>query len=161
MQKEHITKGEIKLIGLSLRTNNQNEIDPMKGKIFPLIQKYFHETWAKNIPHRKNPNVTFCAYTDYENDHTGDYTYFIGEEVTDINGVPEGFDMLIIPAQTYDKFTTNPGQMPDVIRNAWFEIWEMYPKAGQRKYLTDFEVYDERAADHSKIILDIYIGVHA
>jgi predicted transcriptional regulator YdeE len=51
--------------------------------------------------------------------------------------------------------------MPDVIVNAWKEIWEMSSKqlCGDRSYKTDFEIYDERAADHQNIVLDLYIGI--
>ena len=51
--------------------------------------------------------------------------------------------------------------MPDVIVNAWKEIWEMSPKqlGGHRSYKADFEIYDERAADHQNIVLDLYIGI--
>ena len=49
----------------------------------------------------------------------------------------------------------------DVIVNAWKEIWEMSSKqlGGHRSYKADFEIYDERAADHQNIVLDLYIGI--
>lgn len=161
MQKEQIQKPEMKLMGISVRTNNAIELDPLQGKILPCIQKYFHSNLVEKMPGRKNPGTTFCAYTDYESDHTGDYTYFIGEEVESLDNVSEGFDVLIIPAQTYVKFTTGPGPMPGVIRDAWFAIWDMPEEelGGARAYLTDFEIYDERAVDHSQIVLDVCIGI--
>lgn len=162
MQQEQITRPEIKLVGICVRTNNKQEADKINGKIFPCIKRYFHEGFAEKIANRKNPNTTFCAYTDYESDQTGDYTYFIGEEViTFPPSLPEGFEKLVIPKQHYAKFTTGPAPMPDVIVNAWNEIWKMTPKefGGKRAFKTDFEIYDERAADHQKIVLDLYIGI--
>ena len=41
----------------------------------------------------------------------------MGEKVSTISNVLEGFETITIPGQTYVKFTTNPGDMPDVIRN--------------------------------------------
>lgn len=151
----------MKLMGLSLRTNNVTEQDPVNGKIFPAIQRYFHGDLATQMPGRKAPGTTFCAYTDYESDHTGDYTYFIGEEVESLDNVPAGLDTLIIPPQTYAKFTTDPGPMPSVISDAWLAIWNMSQEelGGARAYLTDFEIYDERAADHNQIVLDVCIGI--
>jgi predicted transcriptional regulator YdeE len=75
--------------------------------------------------------------------------------------LPEGFQTLVIPKQQYVKFTTRPAPMPDVILNAWKEIWKMSPNelGGKRCYLTDFEIYDERAADHQNIVLDICVGI--
>jgi len=51
--------------------------------------------------------------------------------------------------------------MPDVVREPWYKIWQMTPDelGGTRRYLADFEIYDERAQDHEKLVLDIYIGV--
>lgn len=163
MKKSHETLPEKKLIGIQVRTNNQTEIDPMTGKIFPIVRRFFHEKLFENIPNRTKPGTTFCCYTDYESDHTGDYTYFIGEEVNSLHQVPEGLETLIIPAQSYTKFTTNPAPMPDVVRNAWFSIWKMTETdlGGKRRYHTDFEIYDERANDHQNIVMDLYIGVVA
>lgn len=161
MQKTTIKKDEIKLIGISTRTSYQLELDKMNGKILPCVQKYFHNSLFDKIPNRKKPGTTFCVYTGYDSDYKGSYTYFIGEEVKSFDDKPEGFDKLIIPKQTYAKFTTNPAPMPDVIVNAWEKIWKMSPKelGGKRSYISDFEIYDERASDHQKIVLDLYIGI--
>lgn len=161
MKKTSSKREEIKLVGLKVRTNNKNELGSLEGKIFPCVQQYFQQQLFNKIPNRKNPGTTLCVYTDYESDHTGDYTYFIGETVNSFDGIPEALHALLIPAQNYIKFTTKPGSMPKVLRDAWIEILEMSPKdlGGKRAYRADFEVYDERAADHSKIVLDIYIGI--
>ncbi|MBL4817760.1 MAG: AraC family transcriptional regulator [Deltaproteobacteria bacterium] len=161
MQKESASLPEIKLVGISVRTNNKLEIDPNTGKIFGIVQKYFHGQLADQIQDRKKPGTTFCAYTNYESDHNGDYTYLIGEEVNDFGTLPEGFEKLSIPAQAYAKFTNGPGPMPEVVREPWFKIWNMSAQdlGGERSYQTDFELYDERAADHEKIVLDIFIGL--
>jgi predicted transcriptional regulator YdeE len=68
---------------------------------------------------------------------------------------------LTIPSQQYAKFTTSPAPLPEVIVNAWLKIWKMSQAqiGGKRRYQTDFEIYDERAADHQNIILDIYISI--
>lgn len=162
MDKVIAKKPEIKLVGICVRTSYQQELDKMKGHIFPCVQRYFHGSFGDKISHRKKPGTTFCAYTQYASDYKGAYTYFIGEEVDSIDKkLPDGFSTLIIPAQTYAKFTTQPAPMPDVIVNAWKKVWEMQPKqlGGERNYLTDFEIYDERAADHQKIVLDLYVGI--
>src|ERR1043165_786473 len=108
MKKQIIELPEKKLIGISLRTNNKTEIDPITGKIFGCVQRYFHEGLFNKIPHRKNPGVTLCAFANYESDYTGDYDYFIGEEVTSLDGCPLDLVAHVIPAQTYVKFTNGP-----------------------------------------------------
>jgi predicted transcriptional regulator YdeE len=152
---------EIKLVGLHVRTNNKAEMDPLTAKISPCVQQYFHQQWAEKIPHRTHPGRTFCAYTNYESDYTGDYTFYIGEEVNSLEDIPEGLESHIIPPQTYINFITQPGPMPTVLINAWQDIWKMSSEnlSGERSYHTDFEVYDERASDPQNTILDIYIGI--
>lgn len=161
MQKTQTNLDEIKLVGFQARTNNQNEMDPISAKIGPLVQQYFQQQAAEKISNRTNPGRTFCAYTDYESDHTGDYTFFIGEEVTSFGEITESMESLSIPAQKYAKFTTDSGPMPVVVINAWQRIWQMPTKelGGDRRYDTDFEIYDKRAQDPSNTILDIYIGI--
>lgn len=161
MEKQKVTLPEIKLIGISVRTNNEIEINPLSGRIFGCIQRYFHQKLFENIPHRKKPGTTLCVYTDYESDHTGDYTYLIGEEVDSFEGCPSDLTTHTIPQQDYVKFTNGPGPMPEVVREPWFKIWQMNEQdfGGKRRYAADFEVYDERASDHQNIVLDILIGI--
>ncbi|MBU6184155.1 MAG: GyrI-like domain-containing protein [Rickettsiales bacterium] len=161
MQKTVTELPEIKLLGILCRTNNTAEINISSAKIAPTIQKYFRQAVGEEIPNRKNPGTTYCVYTDYESDFTGDYTYFIGEEVKFVGDSMEGFSSIIIPAQNYAKFTSKPGIMPEVCIDMWQNIWKMKSGelGGKRAYLADFEVYDKRALDPSKTVLDIYVGV--
>jgi predicted transcriptional regulator YdeE len=161
MQKTVTELPEIKLLGILCRTNNTAEMNISSAKIAPTIQKYFRQAVGEEIPNRKNPGTTYCVYTDYESDFTGDYTYFIGEEVKFVGDSMEGFSSIIIPAQNYAKFTSKPGIMPEVCIDMWQNIWKMKSGelGGKRAYLADFEVYDERALDPSKTVLDIYVGV--
>ncbi len=161
MQKIVTALPEIKLLGILCRTNNTAEMNISSAKIAPTIQKYFRQAVGEEIPNRKNPGTTYCVYTDYESDFTGDYTYFIGEEVKFVGDSMEGFSSIIIPAQNYAKFTSKPGIMPEVCIDMWQNIWKMKSGelGGKRAYLADFEVYDKRALDPSKTVLDIYVGV--
>ena len=161
MQKIKTDLPEIKLVGITTRTNNAAEINPVTSKIGPTVQKYFHNELAEKITGRKKPGTTYCSYTEYENDFTGDYTYFIGEEVASFDNLPDGFSKLIIPTQQYAKFTSDPGAMPNVVISLWQKIWQMSPEelGSTRNYVADFELYDERAVDHQNMVLDVYVGI--
>lgn len=161
MQKTTIILPAINLIGITARTSNKNELDWGNGKILPCIQKYFGESISEKIPNRKHKGTTYCVYTDYESDFNGEYTYFIGEEVDSIDSIPSDLKTVIIPSQTYIKFTNGPGPMPNVVKEPWQKIWQMTPEdlGGERNYIADFEIYDERASDHQNVVLDIYIGI--
>lgn len=161
MHNEVTHLDEIQFIGMSIRTNNQDEQNQETAKIGPLVGRYFSQQLAEQIPNRINPGVTLCVYTDYESDEHGQYTYFIGEAVSSIDEIPEGFTSKKISAGKFTKFTTEPGPMPMVVIKAWQHIWGLSSDGlgGQRNYLADFEVYDQRAADPSNSVVDLYIGV--
>lgn len=161
MQKIITKLPEIKLVGITTRTSLAAEMNLTTARIGATVQRYFHENYPEKILQRKKPGVTYCAYTSYESDFTGEYTYFIGESIDSLDILPEGFETLVIPAQRYAKFTTESGPMPMVCIEAWQKIWKMNPAEfeGERAYLADFEVYDERALDHNNVVLDIYVGL--
>lgn len=161
MQKTTMQLPEIKLIGITARTNNKLEMDPDTAKIGGTIQQYFHQQLAEKMTQRKNPGITYCVYTEYESDFTGDYTYFIGEEVTSFANLPKIFTELTIAPQTYAKYTSDAGPMPLVCINMWQKIWQMTTEefGGNRSYQADFELYDQRAKDPQNVVLDIFIGV--
>jgi len=57
--------------------------------------------------------------------------------------------------------TNEPGKMPDVVISAWQKIWAMKESdfGGKRKYISDFEIYDQRASNPNHAVIDIYIGI--
>lgn len=161
MHKSMSQLTEIKLVGITCRTNTASEFNPVTAKIGPTAQNYFQNALYNKINHRKKPGTTYCIYTNYESDLNGDYTFFIGEEVTSLDNVSDEFETLVIPSQQYAKFTNGPGKMPEVCISAWQKIWAMTAKefGGERAYLADFEVYDERSREPQNTTLDIYIGL--
>ena len=163
MKKTIIMLTELKLVGITTRTNNIQMLasDPSANKVAATVQKYFYNGFAEKIAHRKNPGTSFCVYTNYASDVNGDYTYFIGEEVTSFDNIDQGFETLTIPVQHYAKFTNQPGPMPTVCIDMWQDIWKMnaHDLGGERAYIADFEVYDERSQDQNNVTLDIYIGI--
>jgi predicted transcriptional regulator YdeE len=160
MKKELINKPEIKLVGLAVRTNNKNERNPNTSKIGGLAGQFWNQNIVSKIAHRKNPGITLSVYTEYDSDEHGDYTYFIGEEVSSFENMSSELQKLTIPAAKYQKFTTPIGKMPEVVINAWQQIWKMSASdfEGDRVYIADFEVYP-RALDPANMSVDIYIGI--
>jgi len=159
MKKIEVFLPEIKLLGAKIRTNNQNELNYELAKIFPVVQRYFNSQLVQDIPNRVS-GATFCVHTEYETDHSGDYTFFIGQAVSSFAHVPTKFEKHIIPEQYYAKFVTS-GSMPMVLINVWHKIWLMPEKnlGGKRTYLSDFEIYEEDSLYNKNINLDIYVGI--
>ena len=162
MKKEKVNLDEITLVGLTARTNNKNEMNPETSKIGELFKYYHSNQLANTIKHRAQPGETYSIYTEYESDENGDYTYFLGEAVESTEGQDlSQFKILTIPASNYQKFTTGPGALPGIIISAWQTIWAMGENdfGGKRKYIADFEIYDEKAANPSNALVDIYVGI--
>lgn len=162
MKKEKIQLESIHLIGMTARTNNKNEMNPDTAKIGALASHYWGQQIANQFKDRVKPGVTYSVYTDFESDENGEYTYFIGEEVSSLDNQDlSTFKSLVIPNSTYQKFTTQPGKIPAVVIEAWQKIWQMQNEdfGGMRKYAADFEIYDQRAQDLQNAIVDIYIGI--
>lgn len=161
MEKTSVALPKVTLMGIKMRTSYETEVNPLTGKITPTVQRYFQEGIPDKILNRANPGRLFAVYTEYESDHTGAYTYFLGEEVTHVGDTPEGLATLELPLGNYTKFTTNPAPLPHVIIDAWYNIWQMNADqlGGERKWVADFEVYDERAQNPLMAVVDIFIGL--
>lgn len=162
MEKNVVELPKAQLIGIKIRTSYDAEVNPLTGQIGPTIQRYWQEGIAEKIPNRANPGRLFAVYTEYESDHTGAYTYFLGEEVTEVGErVPEGLATMDLPVSKYTRFTTNPAPLPHVIIDAWYNIWQMNPEelGGERRWVADFEIYDDRAQNPLMAVVDIYIGL--
>lgn len=161
MKQTKITLPEIKLMGITARTNNEAEMNLPKARIGALLAQYHGDSIPKKTPNRLTPNKGFCAYTNYDSNEDGDYTFFIGEEVDEFSNTSPDLTSLTIPNQSYIRFTTEAGPMPQIVIQAWQKIWGMTSEdlGGERSYITDFEVYDERAADLTNAVVDIYIGL--
>ena len=51
--------------------------------------------------------------------------------------------------------------LEEVIREVWQRIWAMSEKelGGQRAFLCDYEIYDQRSADPENAQIDVYVGL--
>src|SRR3989338_10018558 len=100
MKNEKMHLNLLILAGTTIRTNNKNEMNPATGKIGPLVQQYWHNQIANKIQHRANPGLTYIAYTDYESDEHGEYTFLVGEAVSEKTPQSD-FRILTIPEGTF------------------------------------------------------------
>lgn len=160
-KKGLVVKPSIKLLGISVRTNNKNEIDPEKAKIGELVHQFYAHNIVGKISNQVNPGTVMIVYTEYDSNEFGDYTCFIGVEVSSFESSTAGLDRLEIPGSSYQKFTTASGKLPGVVINAWKTIWGMSSEdlGGKRSYRADFEVYSQQSGESEQVSADIYIGL--
>lgn len=139
------------VIGISVRTSNN-----VGGRdIGNLWGKFLGEGIFEKIPNKTSYDV-YGIYTDYESDHTGDYTAIVGFQVSSSNEIPEGMVGITIPASNYEIFTAK-GKMPECVYEKWTEIWGN--KELERTYSTDFEVYGAKSQNPMEAEIDIFVSV--
>ncbi len=151
-----LTIEPIMLIGIQERTKNADEING-KGKIPKLIETFYSEMLHK-ISNRHDNHI-LSAYTNYESDENGYYTYFIGAKVKDLNTIPERMIGKIIPASRYVVIPSDTGKIQDIVINKWKQIWADDALKEKRAYSTDFELYDQRCSNTESTQVDIYIAI--
>jgi predicted transcriptional regulator YdeE len=147
------------VIGIKCRTNNASEASG-KGCIGQQWQHLMNEGLLGKIPGRADNNIV-AVYTDYASDKDGDYTYILGAKVKPGATAPSAMVKTTIKAGRFAVFTSDKGSAQQVVPAAWKRIWEL-PKSqpgGDRLYQSDFELYDERAADPKNVEMDIFIRI--
>lgn len=162
MQSQHRSLPEMMIFGVSVRTQYSREMQAETALIGKTIQKFFESGFLEQLQDLKAEDYFISAYTDYESDWQGEYTYFFGVPVQATAAqCPAGLEVLKIPAQKYCVLTSEEGQMPNVVIESWQKIWAMTAKdfGAQRAYRADFEIYDERSLDPQNTVVDFYIGL--
>jgi predicted transcriptional regulator YdeE len=147
------------VVGIQTHTNNAKEATP-DGVISKQWARFLSGGLLSKIPDKADSNI-IAAYSDYESDHSGSYSFLIGAKVNSGSSIPAGMVSIKIPAGRYAVFTTEKGPAQQVVPAAWKAIWAM-PKSslgGTRTYKTDFEVYGQRAADPKNSQVEIHIGI--
>lgn len=141
---------EFVVSGISVRTNNEKEMDPATGKIGPLWQEFF----IASSKLEQSPSEAYGVYSGYESDWRGDYDITVGIEGD--FAVEENCEITIL-AGTYICFEKK-GAMPESALLLWQEIWEYFGKEGpaKRVYLTDFEKYV--GLDYIQIFIGVQEG---
>lgn len=142
---------EQKIIGIATRADNS---PAGLQKIAALWQKFHQEKVLDKIDDKVSDEI-FAIYTDYEGDHTKPYKFILGVKVFDFDSVPSGMITYVIPEQQY-AVATAIGKMPQAVAKEWQKIWK---SDLDRKYSSDFEIYNEDSdlGDDSEV--EIYIAV--
>jgi len=125
------------IFGLSVRTNNENEMNPNAGKIAPLVHK-FDSTVVVN--YRAGARV-YGVYYDYESDVQDNYSVLVGTDNVESSAVT--LEEVTIQEGDYLVFSGN-GQVPQIIFEIWLQVWDYFSSekcAYTRAYTTDFEFY--------------------
>lgn len=136
------------VLGLSVRTCNQDEMFPSKAKIGDLWAQFYSQHGC-NLT--ENSNV-YGIYTDYESDFSGPYSVYAA---ADTFGASDELIALTLSAGKYLVFSAQ-GEIPGSVIELWGHIWEHFSNGDaeyERAYTTDFEHFKSATS------VDIYIAV--
>jgi predicted transcriptional regulator YdeE len=136
------------VIGMSIVTTNALAMSA--GTIGQLWHAF------KNIPVKDKigsvlSSDIFAVYSDYENGDKASYRLTVGYAVDRHTHVPEGCVKVTVPDGVYQTYPSNSSAVQDVVAT-WKTIWDINPEVRQRRFLADFERYQESGE------MCIYIG---
>jgi len=139
---------KLMLSGLSIVTNNKNEMDPETAKITQLWNDYQDKNILGATFNKSKNFDMYGVYSDYTSDVNGDYKVTVAVEVV------KPKNAIVIENQRYLVFQKK-GELPDIVIDTWREIWEYFetePKY-ERAYTVDFEKYSKENE------IEIYISI--
>lgn len=144
----NITKKEsFELMGIEIRTSNAKE--DFSG----VWDTFFKEDYEHKIPNKISDDI-YGLYTEYESDHMGEFTFFIGCKVKEGTKPLPGMVIKKIPASMYAKFDVE-GDFPASLITKWQEIWAADLP---RSFNSDFEVYSKNFQSPNQPF-QIYISI--
>ena len=140
---------KLMLLGISTRTNNENEKNEETQKIAPLWEKYAVENIDSKTLNKSSNTSFYGVYSNYESDVNGDYDVTVAVEVTKSKN-----NAMIIENKKYLVFTKE-GELPDICSELWEEIWDYFANNSEyeRAYAIDFEKYSKEN------LIEIYISI--
>lgn len=136
--------------GIGVRTTNQG--GQSQYDIGELWGKFMVDKLAEQISDWVSADI-YCVYTDYENDHRGQYTAILGCKVSSTDRLTDGFIGVKIPGGKFQVYQPQ-GKLPDSVARTWQYIWQA--DIG-RRYAADFDLYYAEESNQAKV--EIYLGV--
>jgi predicted transcriptional regulator YdeE len=154
MRYEEITLSKFTIVGMSVRTTNQNH--QSQQDIATLWEAFFRNAAIHKIPNKISDDI-YCVYTDYESDYTGEYTTLIGYKVSEASDIPAGLNLTVkeFPESKYYKYISE-GELPYAVGKTWAYIWQSNI---DRRYLADFDVYGEEAKDPKNAKITTFLSI--
>ena len=106
----------------------------------------FWDEYYANEEYRKIPGyLGVCAQQKTDGD---EFRYGIGCKASDIQGVPEGFEIIRIPAYTWAVFKC-VGPMPDAIQSMWERIYKEWLPVSDYELIPDYDIENYLPGDPS------------
>ena len=106
----------------------------------------FWEEYYQNEIYKKAPGyLGICAQ---EKDGAGEFMYGIGCDADDVKEIPEGFQVITIPAYTWAIFKC-VGPTPDAIQRMWDIIYRKWLPGADYELISDYEIENYLPGDNT------------
>ena len=111
-------------------------------KEIPLFwDEYYADEKLREIP----GYLGICAQQKTDGDG---FRYGIGCKASDVEGIPEGFEIIHLPEYEWAVFTCR-GPMPDAIQNMWDRIYKEWLPVADYELIPDYEIENYLPGDPS------------
>ena len=111
-------------------------------KEIPLFwDEYYADEKLREIP----GYLGICAQQKTDGDG---FRYGIGCKASDVEGIPEGFEIIHLPEYEWAIFTCR-GPMPDAIQNMWDRIYKEWLPVADYELIPDYEIENYLPGDPS------------
>lgn len=158
------------VVGISVRTRNSDEMDPATARIGNLWDRFFSQSWERNLPGPGRDGRIYGVYSAYESNAQGAYDMTAGVAMPPPAGHRDdggdGADravatasgtVCVVPVLAGNYLVFNgQGPMPQMVIDTWRQIWRYFadnPQV-QRRFGTDFEAYSgpDQVAIHIGVV---------
>jgi predicted transcriptional regulator YdeE len=141
---------EFLFLGISARAGGP-DAELTIGKLW---ERFTAEKVMERIPEFTEGIIT-SLYTDYADKSDSEYTVYVGARVRDLKAVPEGLELVTVPAQKYAQFLVR-GPVPQSVSDGWEKIKTMeLPRA----YGVDYDVYGPKSQNEEIAEVEIYVSI--
>ena len=100
------------------------------------IPTFWDEYYASEVFSRIPGYLGICAQQKTDGDV---FSYGIGCKASDVEGVPEGFEILHLPENTWAVFTCR-GPMPKAIQDMWEKIYREWLPVADYELIPDYDI---------------------
>ena len=109
------------------------------------IPKFWDEYYA-NEDYRKIPGYLGVCAQQKSDDDT--FRYGIGCRACDVEGIPDGFELIHLPEYEWAVFTCR-GPMPDAIQSMWERVYKEWLPVADYELIPDYDIENYLPGDSS------------
>ena len=109
------------------------------------IPKFWEEYYQNEIYKKAPGYLGICAQ---EKDGVKEFMYGIGCDADDVKEIPEGFQIINIPAYTWAIFKC-VGPTPDAIQKTWGDIYREWLLGAEYELIPDYDIENYLPGDNT------------